>query len=688
VRFIIPSQRRETTVLRVAFFFAVLLHASGVHPQLIDMEELKSEEFFRWGVEAYHGSYFNNAIQSFERALSFKPNNTLARIWLGKAFYKSGLEEQALHEWNYLVENKKSTAVLNNWIKFVSYRRSLGPELNEEGEDRYVISFEIDGNGADYYRFKRPTAVRACPDGSIYVVAFASNEILRIDANTRVVDVFNGGLESYNHPYDVLEVDHRYLFITEFAGNRILKCDLAGNKIHAFGGKGTGPGELLGPQYLSNDINGYIFVTDYGNRRVSKYDYEGNYILSFGRGLGAFPGFLAPTGIAVLDDRVFVADRERQMIYVFDVSGNYLTSIGKGLLEAPETIHISGNRSLIVADTSRLLEIDIEDDTVKVRSDVGTYARRIVGTTIDANNDIVAVDFDLNRIFFLSPMSSLYTGYFVKIERVDAQKFPEVTVDISVINKEGNPLVGLKQENFRISESARSVEKPELILTNDDPSKANIVILVEKSFEAGKQAQAFEEAAASIYELFNEKAQIKIVSACKEPTVETDYGETRLRMMQAVKKNNYSADWKFDQSVRVAASQLFPTRGKKAIVFLSQGGLGSDPYRDYSLMELAQFLRNNAIAFNSIYLSNTKPNPDIHYLCQNTDGQDIFFYNPLGVTPLEDRLTRRITPVYVLKYISPSYAEFGRRYISLEAEVTLKSKSGYDTSGFYAPLEF
>ncbi len=652
------------------------------------MDAVKSQEFFRWGVNAYHSSYFNKAIQSFEKALSFKPHDPVTRTWLGKAFYKSGLEEQALHEWNYLVQNEKSDSVLNNWIKFVSFQRSLGPELYEEEESRFVVSFEIDGNNSDYYPFKRPTSVRATPDGSIYVVAFASNEILRIDANTRVIEVFNGGIEGYNNPYDIIEVEEQYLFITEFSGNRILKCNSSGNTIMAFGGKGTGPGELLGPQYLTDDTNGYIYVTDYGNRRVNKYDHDGNFILTFGRRTEQFPGLLAPTGIVATAERIFVADRQRKMIFVFDLSGNYLATVGKGLLEAPEAIHLAGHNRLIVADTSRLLEIDIENDTSKVWGDIGSSARRIVGTTIDANNDVVAVDFDLNRIFFLTPMPSLYTGYFVKIERIDAQKFPEITVDISVTSREGNPLVGLKKENFRISEFARSVDDTEIILSNDDSSRMSIAVLVEKSLAAKKQIQTLEEAAESIHDVFSDKAQIRIVAAGKAPTVVSDYGETRLRMVRAVKEGSYSADWSFDQSVRLAASGLFAARGKKAIVFLSQGRLGANPYSNYSLMELAQFLRNNGITFNAVYLANTQPDPDIRYLCRSTGGQDLSFYNPRGIMSLDDEFMKHVTPVYVLKYLSSSYSEFGRRFISLEAEVTLKSKSGYDKSGFYAPLEF
>ena len=216
----------------------------------------------------------------------------------------------------------------------------------------------------------------------------------------------------------------------------------------------------------------------------------------------------------------------------------------------------------------------------------------------------------------------------------------------------------------------------------------SVAVLVERSPAAKEQGQALEEAAQSIHDVFSSKAQLKIVAASSTPTVESDFGDTRLRMVRAAKEGTYSADWVFDQSVRLAASELFATRGKKAIVFLSQGRLSDNPYGTYSIMELAQFLRNNGITFNAVYLSSAQPDPDIRYLCQLTGGQDLPFYNPQGITALEAGLAKHVTPVYVLRYLSPSYADFGRRYIGIEAEVSLKSKSGYDKSGFYAPLEF
>ena len=54
------------------------------------MDAVNAEEEFRWGVKAYNNGFFNKAILSFEKSLSFKPANPKTKEWLGKAYYRSG----------------------------------------------------------------------------------------------------------------------------------------------------------------------------------------------------------------------------------------------------------------------------------------------------------------------------------------------------------------------------------------------------------------------------------------------------------------------------------------------------------------------------------------------------------------------------------------------------------------------
>ena len=67
-------------------------------------EGFASDEFRR-GVQSYNKGAFSEAIVQFEKALSYLPNDNLILDWLGKAYYKIGLEGEALNYWQNVVNN-------------------------------------------------------------------------------------------------------------------------------------------------------------------------------------------------------------------------------------------------------------------------------------------------------------------------------------------------------------------------------------------------------------------------------------------------------------------------------------------------------------------------------------------------------------------------------------------------------
>ena len=63
-----------------------------------------AEEEFRRGVQSYYRGSFNESILEFEKALSYLPGEPLVLDWLGKAYYRAGIEGAALQQWNYAKE--------------------------------------------------------------------------------------------------------------------------------------------------------------------------------------------------------------------------------------------------------------------------------------------------------------------------------------------------------------------------------------------------------------------------------------------------------------------------------------------------------------------------------------------------------------------------------------------------------
>lgn len=647
--------------------------------QTVDLDAARAEENFRHGVQAFHRGYYNDAVVSLEKALSYKPSDAAVRLWLGRTLLQSGYEQEALRAWEQLVSSGKDTPLLREQMQILRLRSGVGRSI--DAPRVYAVSGELDGALPGGAAFKRPSAVRALPDGTFLVVAFGTNEILHFDVNSRHMGSWRGGLDGFDRPYDAVVLEDGRLLVSEYGGDRIALCAPNGEKLRTFGKRGRGDGMLLGPQYMALDGRGYFFVTDFGNNRVSKFDTDGNWVLSIA-------GLSGPTGIAVLGDEVFVSERSAGRIAVFDASGNPLRTIGGGVLLAPEGLSITEDGNLLVCDDNRIRECDLLRESWSVRGDASADSRRLVHAALNPNGELLGADFDRSRILVLSDVSALYSGLSVRIDKVDSSQFPRMTAELAVEDRLGRPISGLTIDNFIVTESGYSAGSTELLQSNTQVGTLDAVIVVERSPAMDRLRPDTEAVIGELWTLFSGHGRMKVVSAGERPVREADFGSARLASAGAAFQAAPSARWRPDLALRMAGDELnTSSRGaRKAVILLTTGSLGSDAFKTYSVMDLARFLGNNGIAFYPVFFG-LKGNADISWLCGETGGIGLPYTAPAGMRELMEAAGTRTVSRYLLQYTSPSDAGFGYRLIPLEVEVTVQKRSGRDESGYFAPLE-
>jgi DNA-binding beta-propeller fold protein YncE len=672
--------------------FIFLLVCSWIPAQDVDMEAVQAFEDFRWGLRAFNSGSFEDSILSLEKSLSRKPQDLRTRYWLAAALYRAGFEDAALAEWRYILEREPSDTVVDNTVDVLTYRRGLGEQLEEEGS--FVIASEIGGNDSAAYPIKRPTSVRIREDGSVYVVAFASNEVLLLDVNNAVQRVIQGGLRGLDRPYDCLEAEdpdtgQRILFVAEYGRNQVVKMDLQGERLANIGGKGSAPGQLLGPQYLATDDQGYLYVSDWGNGRVNKYDFDGNFVLSIGRSSSL--RLSGPTGIAFQDGEFFVADSSRKRIVAFDPSGNSLYSFGEGILRAPEGIAFFDSNRLLVVDDKKLLEYDLRQETWRTLSDMGAFAGHLTHLAVSPNGEVYAVDFDENKIYILSEMTALYTSLFVQVDRVNSLAFPDILVEVTVQDQRGRPIVGLQEENFIFSEFYTDITSSRMRRAPGDSSPLELSLLVEKTPQMRAYLPDLSDAVESLYEQLNgsEVPGIwRMLSVGEEVVVETELGASRLESREAATSGPWDPLWRLDRGLRQATAQLLSSgaaSNRKAVVLLTTGSLNQESFSDYTLAEVTDYLQNNSIPLYVVYFG-PEVNRELEYICSQTGGSVIPFYSAKGVANLLSGIRRRPESRYLLELRSPSESGFGNNYIELQTEVVFHRKSGRTRSGYFAPL--
>jgi DNA-binding beta-propeller fold protein YncE len=654
-----------------------------------DVNAINAAEEFRIGVQAYYRYAFNEAILSFERSLSFRPGEAIIMDWLGKAYYRSGFEDTALRQWRAALEaygrNSGQGLVIANRIETVANRRFLLPVADDDV--RYIESGRYPGHYQDNVLYRQPTAVLPADDGSAWVVAYGSNEIVRIGANGVIKDRKRGPINGFDRPYDLVRGAEGRLYVSEYRAGRVSILDGNGNWQGYIGSKGLGAGQFVGPQNMAVDEDGYLYVVDYGNQRISKFDPDGVFILSFGLKTPLFPGFRSPTGIAAKNGTIYAADAVAKNIYMFDPNGNYLGILTGEGLTGPESLRFLSDGRMLAADTNRILLIDTDSAIVRELGVAGNPKVRIVGADMDKNGNVLAANFANDEVSILTRFDDLASGLFVQIERVYVERFPQVTVEIRVEDRLRRPIIGLEGLNFVLSEGEGRLAIGQNFLSPAYRSnRADISLLVERSPQTANMRDDLAAAARDINAALGAQGRIvSVVSAAAQPQRERH--ENALEAAARGSASAYSPRWRFDQGLRLAATDLLPAEKKRSVVYIGSGGAGELAFEQYSLSELAAYLANNGIVFNAVIVGGGAASDEIRYLCGETGGRALPLYRPEGIRQLIADAALTPSGLYTISYQSQLPTDFGRAWLPVEAEVYLMERSGRDSAGYFPPLE-
>ncbi len=648
-------------------------------------EGFASEEFRR-GVQAYYKGAFNEAIVQFEKALAYLPDDNLILDWLGKAYYKAGLEGSALSYWNNASENGYGGLLLENKIEIVRERRVTGDSTDKLM--RYSEAGAFPGEFQGNLIFSGPVSVQPNYDGTMWIAAYNTNELILLNQNGKVINRVEGPVNGFDRPSDILRLHNGKLLVSEHAGDRLALLDEKGHFERYIASRGRANGQLVGPLYLAQDYLERIYVTDYGNRRVDVFDKDGEPVFFFGGADASFAGLKGPTGIAVADERVFVADDQRQCIYEFDRAGNFIRELVEpGTFLKPEALKYK-NESLIVCDSNRIVSVDTDSGALFEYVRTGNAPGRVTSANPDVNGNLIVTDFTANEVYVMSKVQELVGGLFVQIEQIDASKFPNVTVELRVENRHRQPVVGLQEENFYLTENMRPVSKLKMLGAASNNTDADITIIIDRSLNNTLHSVEIESSVKEIAASMKGQGILRIVSAGAIPAVEYVGKPDMLGDFSlAALKTKISSSAACDLAIRLASNDLINAAKKRGIVLITAGNDSSLTFEKYNLAELSSYMNNNSISFSVIQLDQGALGEELAYVSESTSGDLYYVFRPQGLGDVVKDIIEEPQGIYQLSFTSAMSTNFGTNYLPLEAEVYLLNRSGRDETGYFAPLQ-
>lgn len=647
-------------------------------------EGFASEEFRR-GVQAYNKGLFSESIVQFEKALSYMPNDNLILDWLGKAYYKMGLEGEALSYWQSAINNGYGGLLLQNKIEIVRERRVTGDSKDKLMRLSESGSFPGIFNGT--LIFSGPVSVQPNYDGTMWISAYNSNEILMLNQNGKVIERYGGPINGFDRPFDIIRLTDGNLLLSENAGDRLALLNKNGKFKKYIGSKGIGLGQMVGPLYLAQDDLERIYVTDYGNKRVDVFDKDGNALFYFGKKSDVFDGLKGPTGIAVVQERIFVADDYDGCIYEFDRSGNFIRELcEKKSFKNPEALKI-WNGSLIVCDRNKIICVDIQTGALFEYANTGNAPGRITVANPDINGNVIVSDFAANEVYVMSKVQELVGGLFVQIEQLDSSAFPNVVVELKVENRHRQPLVGLQEENFYFSENKRPVNELTFLGAASNNTLADITLIIDRSSNAELYKKEIETAVKEIAASMN-GGVLRIVSAGAIPVTEYIGKPDLLKDFSVDALKNPVADKiSADLALRLSANDLINAAKKRAVIFITSGDKNNFVFDRYNLGELTAYFNNNSVIMSVVNVSRNAVCEQISYIVENTQGNAYYIYRPNGLSDVVKNIIEVPQGVYQFSFVSSLPTNFGTNYLPLEVEVYLLNRSGRDETGYFAPLE-
>lgn len=641
----------------------------------------RAKDHFRKGMIHFNKRQYLAAVEFFRNAVSAYPDYHTAREFLARSYRFAGFADEALREWESLLDLNPGNVAIRSKIDTLRFRKGGGG--GEERPDDLVMSGEIVSELLTGYRFPNPVDCAVDEDKNVYITSFSLGKIVKIDPNGKGIASHAPTLKS-----KLFGIDYRKgkIAVTDFARDRVYVLTKSFQTLFSFGGSGNTDGLFHGPEGVCFDSAGNIYVVDSGNTRVQKFDQKGNLILKFGEE-GDYEGKLdSPTDAVVESNIVYVSDTGNKRIALFDDSGNFIKNITLPRMSKPRGLSFKSPYLLVSDEERGLLFYDTVKETGEWFTEWHNGERKfgsLYASVYDRDGVLISLDYAHQRAMFFTPPKMQYTNLDIEITSVDTRQYPVVAVYCNVRGRGGSPVLGLKKENFRITEDGMNVSRLSVDYLKSLHPSASIVLCVDRSKSAAAHHEEVPWASEFILSRMRTNDSVKIMNFNRDFWTGNDFDWSRRRALKALAEKEYRHESDFGNVLYNAVYDLVPKLDRRAVVMFTDGSDTSFSFKKYSPDYIINFAKSHYVPVYVVTFKNI--HPELARIARETGGAHVRSSDVEGLRGLYDKIRNAEEYRYLIMYRSYKLPAFRGWWSDLHISVDYRGQKGLEWGGYFAP---
>ncbi len=223
-----------------------------------------------------------------------------------------------------------------------------------------VFDLEFGSFGNKEGRFEAPWGVAVDQGtGSVYVSDYTAGHIDKFTSSGTYVSTIaskGSGEGQVKGPEAMAVSSAGNVYVGDTGNHRVEEFSASGKYLGSFGKPGTGEGQFASAiSGLVTDSSGNVWVSDSNDSRVEEFNSQGKYVRGFGEYGTGNGQFHLTSGLVIIGSTLYVADPDRNRIVEFNLEGKYIGQFGKygdenGQLKEPRALATDANGDLYVDD--------------------------------------------------------------------------------------------------------------------------------------------------------------------------------------------------------------------------------------------------------------------------------------------------------------------------------------------------